>query len=77
MTKELHEKLKQFEEKAGTDWFNKLNGITTTEQLIKAGTEYRIPLSEIQAQEDLNHPSDFVFFQFIGQLIDMRIPSGD
>ena len=54
MTKELHEKFKQFEEKAGADWFNKLNGITTTEQLIKAGAEYGITLSEIQAQEGLN-----------------------
>jgi len=34
MTKELHEKLKQFEEKAGTDWFNKLNGITTSLHLV-------------------------------------------
>ena len=54
MTKELHEKLKQFEEKAGSDWFNQLNGITTTEQLIKAGSEYGITLSEVQAQEGLN-----------------------
>ena len=54
MTKELHEKLKQFEEKAESDWFNQLNGITTTEQLIKAGSEYGITLSEVQAQEGLN-----------------------
>ena len=54
MTKELHEKLKQFEEKAGSDWFNQLNGITTTEQLIKAGSEYGITLSEVQAQEGLD-----------------------
>jgi len=54
MTKELHEKLKQFEEKAGADWFNKLDGITTTEQLIKEGTEYGITLSEEQAQEGLD-----------------------
>ncbi|HPF16679.1 MAG TPA: hypothetical protein P5107_06825 [Thermotogota bacterium] len=53
MTKELHEKLKQFEEKAGTDWLNKLEGITTTEQLIKVGTVYGITLSQIQAQEGL------------------------
>ena len=54
MTKELHEKLKQFEEKAGSDWFNKLDGFTTTEQLIKAGSEYGITLTEIQAQEGLD-----------------------
>ena len=54
MTKELHEKLKQFEEKAGNDWFNQLNGITTTEQLINAGTEHGITLSEVQAQEGLD-----------------------
>jgi len=54
MTKELHEKLKQFEEKAGSDWLNKLNDITTTEQLIQAGTEYGITLSEVQAQEGLD-----------------------
>ena len=54
MTKGLHEKLKQFEEKAGNDWFNKLNGISTTEQLIKAGSEYGITLSETQAQEGLD-----------------------
>ena len=54
MTKELHEKLKQFEEKAGSDWFNQLNGISTTEQLIKAGSEYGITLSEVQAQEGLD-----------------------
>ena len=54
MTKELHEKLKHFEEKAGTDWFNKLNSVTTTEQLIKASAEFGITLSEIQAQEGLN-----------------------
>ena len=54
MTKELHEKLKQFEEKAGSDWLNQLNGITTTEQLIKAGTEYGITLSEVQALEGLD-----------------------
>ena len=54
MTKELHEKLKLFEEKAGVEWFNKLNGISTTEQLINAGTEYGITLSEVQAQEGLD-----------------------
>jgi len=54
MTKELHEKLKQFEEKAGTEWLNNLDGITTTEQLINVGAEYGITLTEIQAQEGLN-----------------------
>jgi len=54
MTKELHEKLKQFEEKAGADWLNHLSGITTSEQLIKVGSEYGITLSEIQAQEGLD-----------------------
>ncbi|MFW6352000.1 MAG: bacteriocin [Bacteroidota bacterium] len=54
MTKELHEKIKQFEEKAGTDWFSKLDGITNTEQLIKTGTDYGISLTEAQAQEGLD-----------------------
>jgi len=54
MTKELHEKLKQFEEKAGADWLNHLSGITTSEQLIKVGSEYGITLSQVQAQEGLD-----------------------
>ena len=54
MTKELHGKLKQFEEKAGADWLNHLSGITTSEQLIKVGSEYGITLSQVQAQEGLD-----------------------
>ena len=54
MTKELHEKLRQFEEKAGADWLNHLSGITTSEQLIKVGSEYGITLSQVQALEGLD-----------------------
>ena len=54
MTKELHEKLKQFEEKAGADWLNHLSGITTTQQLIKIGSQYGITLSQVQALEGLD-----------------------
>ncbi|MFP4461246.1 MAG: bacteriocin, partial [Thermotogota bacterium] len=48
------EKIKVFEEKARTDWFNQLGDITTTEKLIKMGTEYGITLSEVEAQEGLD-----------------------
>ncbi len=53
MTKELQEIIKQFEEKAGAGWLKRLERITTTDELIKMGTEYHITLSEIQAQEGL------------------------
>lgn len=54
MTNELQAMFKRFEEKIGTDWVSTLEGITTTQRLIKEGAEYGITLSEAQAQEVLN-----------------------